>query len=146
MEDDHYNDAFIRGILTDHKRFAMVGASPKPERASHVVMKYLLDKGYFVFPVNPGMAGGKILDQTVYQRLSDIGEPVEVVDIFRKSEAALSITGEAIAVGAKVIWMQLGVYNDEAARLARSAGLKVVMNRCPKIEYARLFSLAPGKR
>jgi uncharacterized protein len=145
MEDDHYNDAFIRGILTDHKRFAIAGASPKPERASHVVMKYLLDKGYFVFPVNPAIAGGEILGQRVYQRLSDIGEPVEVVDIFRKSEAALSVVGEAIAAGAKVVWMQLGVRNDEAARLAKAAGLKVVMNRCPKIEYARLFPLAPGK-
>jgi uncharacterized protein len=139
MEHDRYNDAYIRGILRDYKSFAVAGASLKPERPSHGVMKFLLDKGYRVFPVNPGIAGVELLGQRVFGRLSDIGEAVEVVDIFRKSEDVLTITEEAIAVGARAVWMQLGVRNDEAAGLAEAAGLKVVMNRCPKIEYARLF-------
>jgi len=138
MNHDNYPDAYIRDILVRHRTIAMVGASPNPSRPSYFAMKYLLAKGFHVIPVNPGQAGKTILDQTVYGTLGDIPEPVEIVDIFRNSDAALQITREAIRIGAKVVWMQLGVRNDEAARLAEAAGLKVVMNRCPKIEYGRL--------
>ncbi|GAB4238738.1 MAG: CoA-binding protein [Methyloligellaceae bacterium] len=138
MNHDSYSDSYIRGILTRYRTFAMVGASANSVRPSYFAMKYLLDKGYTVIPVNPGHAGGEILGQRVYGALHDIPVPVEVVDIFRNSEAALGITRDAIAIGAKVVWMQLGVRNDEAARLAEEAGLEVVMNRCPKIEYGRL--------
>ena len=138
MNHDSYPDEYIRGVLNDHKTFALVGASANTVRPSFFVLKYLLDKGYTVYPVNPGMAGQEILGQTVYASLADIPEPVDVVDIFRNSEAALEITRGAIAIGAKAVWMQLSVRNDEAAKLAEDAGLKVVMNRCPKIEYARL--------
>ncbi len=138
MDHDSYPDAYIRDILVRHRVIAMVGASPKEQRPSYFVMKYLLAKDFEVIPVNPGHAGRTILDQPAFGTLSDIGRPVEIVDIFRSSEAALPITQEAIRVGAKVVWMQLGVRNDEAAALAEQAGLKVVMNRCPKIEYGRL--------
>jgi hypothetical protein len=137
---DH--DSYIAGILQQAKSFAMVGASANTRRPSYFVLKYLIAKGYRAFPINPGQAGGEILGQKVFARLSDLEEPVDVVDIFRNSEAALGIVGEAIALkdklGIKVIWMQLGVRNEEAADLAGKAGIKVVMNRCPKIEYARL--------
>jgi predicted CoA-binding protein len=138
MNHDSYNDAYIRGILQDCKTFAMVGASPNQVRPSYFAMKYLIAKGYCVLPVNPGHVGKEILGQTVYASLKDIPKPIDVVDIFRNSEAALQVTEDAIGIGAKVVWMQLGVRNDEAARLAEEAGLKVVMNRCPKIEYGRL--------
>jgi len=138
MNHDSYSDAYIRDILVRHRVIAMVGASPNPSRPSSFAMKYLLAKGYRVVPVNPGHAGKTILDQRVFGTLGDIGEKIGIVDIFRNSEAALAITSEAIAIGASVVWMQLGVRNDEAARLAEEAGLKVVMNRCPKIEYGRL--------
>jgi predicted CoA-binding protein len=140
MDHDRYPDSYIRGILDTYKVFAMVGASPNQVRPSYFVQKYLLAKGYRVIPINPGHAGKEILGQTVYASLKDIAEPVEVVDIFRNSKAALDITKDAIAIGAKVVWMQLGVRNDEAAHLAEEAGLTVVMNRCPKIEYGRLSS------
>jgi hypothetical protein len=138
MTHDSYDDSYIRGILRDSKVFAMVGASSNPIRPSYFAMKYLLGKGYKVIPVNPGQAGKELLGQPIHASLRDIPEPVDVVDIFRNAEAALEITQDAIAIGAKVVWMQLGVRNDEAARLAEAAGLKVVMNRCPKIEYGRL--------
>jgi predicted CoA-binding protein len=138
MNHDSYPDDYIRSLLTSYKTFAMVGASSNPVRPSYFVQKYLLAKGYRVIPVNPGQAGGEILGQKVYGTLQDIPEPVDVVDIFRNSEAALAITRDAIAIGAKVVWMQLTVRNDEAAALAEAAGLKVVMNRCPKIEFGRL--------
>lgn len=138
MDHDSYPDAYIRDILVRHRVIAMVGASPKEQRPSYFVLKYLLAKNFEVIPVNPGHAGKTILGQPAFGSLSDIGRPVEIVDIFRSSEAALPITQEAIRVGAKVVWMQLGVRNDEAAALAEQAGLKVVMNRCPKIEYGRL--------
>lgn len=101
-------------------------------------MKYLMAKGFHILPVNPAYAGSEIVGQKAYAALAEIGTPVDVVDIFRNSEAALQVTREAIDLGAKVVWMQLGVRNDEAAKLAEDAGLKVVMNRCPKIEYGRL--------
>jgi uncharacterized protein len=138
MNHDSYSDAYIRDILVGNRTIAMVGASPNTSRPSYFAMKYLQAKGFRVIPVNPGQAGNQILGEKVYAKLADIAEPVDVIDIFRNSEAALPITRDAIAIGAKVVWMQLGVRNDEAARLAEAAGLKVVMNRCPKIEYGRL--------
>jgi len=138
MTHDSYTDAYIRDILVRHRVIAMVGASPNASRPSYFAMKYLLAKGFQVIPVNPGHAGKTILDQKVFATLGDIDQPVEIVDIFRNSEVALPVTRDAIEIGAKVVWMQLGVRNDEAAALAEAAGLKVVMNRCPKIEYGRL--------
>jgi predicted CoA-binding protein len=138
MNHDVYSDAYIRDILVSNRTIAMVGASPNTSRPSYFAMKYLKAKGFRVIPVNPGQAGQEILGERVYASLADIKEPVDIVDIFRNSEAALGITKEAIRMGAKVVWMQLGVRNDEAAKLAEDAGLKVVMNRCPKIEYGRL--------
>ena len=138
MDHDSYSDAYIRDILTRNRTIAMVGASPTSSRPSYFAMKYLKEKGFRVIPVNPGQEGKTILGEKVYGSLAAIPGNVDIVDIFRGSEAALPITREAIAIGAKVVWMQLGVRNDEAARLAEHAGLQVVMNRCPKIEYGRL--------
>ena len=138
MNHDSYRNADIRDILVRHRVIAMVGASPNPSRPSYFVLKYLLARGFDVVPVNPGHAGKELLGQQIFGTLADIDRPVEIVDIFRNADAALAITEDAIAIGAKVVWMQLGVRNDEAARLAEAAGLKVVMNRCPKIEYGRL--------
>ncbi|HEY8277347.1 MAG TPA: CoA-binding protein [Methyloceanibacter sp.] len=138
MNHDTYSDTYIADILSRSRTIAMVGASPNASRPSYFAMKYLMAKGFGVIPVNPGQAGEEILGETVYSILTDIPGPVDIVDIFRNSEAALPITRDAIAIGAKVVWMQLGVRNDEAATLAEDAGLKVVMNRCPKIEYGRL--------
>jgi len=142
MNHDAYDDAYIRGILDTVKTIAMVGISPKDNRPSFFAFKYLMDRGYRMIPVNPGQAGGRILGQKVYAKLSDIPEPVDMVDIFRSSEHAVPIVKEALTLNPKpqVVWMQLTVRNDEAARLAEDAGLKVVMNRCPKIEYGRLSS------
>lgn len=138
MHHDSYPDTYIRDILLNHRTFAVVGASAKTTRPSYFVMKYLLSKGYEVIPVNPGLGGQSVVDRTVSASLGEIDRPVDVVDIFRNSEAALGITEDAIRIGAKVVWMQIGVRNDAAARLAEDAGLKVVMDRCPKIEYGRL--------
>lgn len=138
MNHDSYPDDYIRAILREVKTIAVVGASPKNVRPSYFVVKYLIEKGFTVIPVNPGRAGGEILGQTVYATVADIPIKVDMVDIFRGSEAAGPIVDEAIAIGARVVWMQLGVRNDEAAARAEAAGLKVVMNRCPKIEFGRL--------
>jgi predicted CoA-binding protein len=139
---DSYSDDYISGILSAAKTFAFVGASANTSRPSYFAMKYLIGKGYKVIPINPGLAGQEILGQTVYASLADVPGPVDVVDIFRNSEAALGAAREAIALkdklGLKVLWLQLGVRNDEAAAEAEAAGLEVVMNRCPKIEYGRL--------
>jgi uncharacterized protein len=142
MDHDTYPDAYIRGILNTVKTIAMVGLSPKDNRPSYFAFKYLLERGYHMIPVNPGQAGKDILGQKVYAKLADIPEPVDMVDIFRAAQYATGIVKEALALKPRpqVIWMQLGVRNDEAARLAEEAGLKVVMNRCPKIEYGRLSS------
>lgn len=142
MNHDQYPDSYIRGILNTAKTIAMVGFSPKENRPSYFVFKYLNERGYRVIPVNPGQAGKEVLGQKIYARLSDIPEPIDMVDIFRSSEHALAIVQEARTLKPKpqVIWMQLTVRNDEAAKLAEDAGLKVVMNRCPKIEYGRLSS------
>ncbi len=140
MHDDlQYADADLRRILRDARVVAMVGASPKWVRPSHFVFRYLQQKGYRVIPVNPQNAGEQILGEKVYPTLEDVPVKVDVVDVFRNSEAAGPITDEAIAIGAKVVWMQLTVRNDAAAARARAAGLEVVMNRCMKIEYGRLF-------
>ena len=142
MNHDTYNDTYIRGILNTVKTIAMVGVSPKTNRPSYFAFKYLLEHGYRMIPVNPGQAGKELLGQLVYARLSDIPEPVDMVDIFRSSEHAPGVVQEAIALSPKpqVIWMQLGIRNDEAAASAEANGIKVVMNRCPKIEYGQLSS------
>ena len=134
-----YSDPYLRTILRDVRVIVMVGASPKWNRPSHFAMRYLQLKGYRVIPVNPASAGGEILGEKVYASVRDVPVAVDMVQIFRNSEAAGPLTDEAIAAKAKVVWMQLGVRNDAAAERARAAGLKVVMNRCPKIEYGRLF-------
>jgi predicted CoA-binding protein len=142
MDHDSYPDTYIRGILNTVKTIAMVGVSPKDNRPSYFAFKYLLERGYRMIPVNPGQAGKELLGRKVYARLADIPEPVDMVDIFRGSQFAPGIVEEALALNPKpqVIWMQLTVRNDEAAKAAEAAGLKVVMNRCPKIEYGRLSS------
>src|ERR1700693_1508694 len=142
MNHDSYPDAYIRGILNTVKSIAMVGISPKESRPSYFAFKYLRERGYNMIPVNPGQAGTQILGRKVYARLTDIPEPVDMVDVFRASRFALPIVAEALKLDPRpqVIWMQLGVRNDEAAAKAEAAGIKVVMNRCPKIEYGRLSS------
>jgi uncharacterized protein len=142
MNHDTYADSYIRGILNTVKTIAMVGVSPKENRPSYFAFKYLLERGYRMIPVNPGQAGKELLGQKVYAGLSDIPEPIDMVDVFRASQYALPVVEEALTLTPKpqVIWMQLTVRNDEAAAKAEAAGLKVVMNRCPKIEYGRLSS------
>ena len=135
---DRYDDAYLRRILRETKTIAMVGASANWNRPSYFAMKYLLDRGYKVMPVNPAAAGQEILGQKVYGSLDELPQKADMVDIFRNSKAAGPITDDAIRHGAKVVWMQLGVRNDAAAKRAEEAGLKVVMNRCPKIEHSRL--------
>lgn len=142
--DEHYDDDFLRGIFKETKVVALVGASPKPERPSHGVMRFLQRQGYRVIPVNPGLEGQVLNGERVYKSLSDIPQSetgrIDMVDIFRNSAAAAAPALEAIAIGAKTVWMQLGVVNEAAAAQARGAGLKVVMNRCPAIEIPRLLS------
>ncbi len=142
MNHDSYDDAYISEILNEVRTVAMVGASANINRPSFFVIKYLLGKGYAVHPINPGLAGKEIQGREVYADLASVPAPVDMVDIFRNAEAALEITRDCIRqkdrLGLKVVWMQLSVRNDEAAAEAEAAGLKVVMNRCPKIEYGRL--------
>jgi predicted CoA-binding protein len=138
MDHERYSDDYIREILRQTKTIAMVGASSNWNRPSYFAMKYLQRKSFRVIPVNPREAGNEILGETVYGTLADIPEKIDMVDVFRNSEAAGAVADEAIAVGAKILWMQLGVRNDAAAARAEAAGLKVVMNRCPKIEFGRL--------
>ena len=133
-----YPDAQLRAILRRVKTIAMVGASSSWNRPSYFVMKYLQGKGYRVIPVNPGLAGEALLGEQVYAALRDIPEPVDMVDVFRAAREAPEIVEEAIAIGAKVVWMQLGIRNDAAAATAEAAGIEVIMNRCPKIEFGRL--------
>lgn len=132
----------IADLLQNARTIAMVGASDNPDRASFGVMKFLQDQGYRVIPVNPRITGEHVHGEYVWRELSQIGESIDIVDIFRRSEAVGPIVDQAIEVGAKAIWMQLGVEDAAAAARAEAAGLKVVMNRCPKIEFARL-GLAP---
>lgn len=138
VDHDDYTDDYIRDVLRMVDVIAMVGASPNWNRPSYFAMKYLQQKGYRVIPVNPKEAGKEILGEKAYASLADIPVKIDMVDCFRTPDVIVPIAQDAIAVGARVLWMQLGVRNDEAARLAESAGLKVVMNRCPKIEYGRL--------
>lgn len=142
MNHDSYSDDYIAGLLSRLRTFAFVGASANPVRPSAFAMKYLQAKGYRVIPVNPGLAGQIVFGERAYASLDDVPAPIDVVDIFRNSEAALDVTRDAIrlkdAKEIKAVWMQLGVRNDEAAREAEAVGLDVVMNRCPKIEYGRL--------
>src|SRR3954466_13314207 len=139
MNHDSYSDSYIRGILNTVKTIAMVGISPKDNRPSYFAFKYLLERGYRMIPVNPGQVGKEILGQKVYAKLADVPEPIDMVDIFRGAQFALGIVEEALALHPKpqVIWMQLSVRNDDAAKLAEDADINVVMNRCPKIEYGR---------
>ena len=133
-----YSDAKIRRILSTVRTIAMVGASSNWNRPSYFVMKYLQGKGYRVIPVNPGTAGKEQLGETIYASLRDIPDKIDMVDVFRASDQVAPIVDDAIAIGAKVVWMQLGIRNDAAAARAEAAGVEVIMNRCPKIEFGRL--------
>ena len=140
MNHDRYDDSYISGILNSVRSVAIVGASANDVRPSYFVAKYLIDKGFEVYPVNPGQAGREILGRMTYAKLADVPVPIDMVDIFRPSAAVPAIVDEVLALDPlpQVIWMQLTVRHDEAAAKAEAAGIKVVMNRCPKIEYARL--------
>ena len=140
---EQYSDDLLRHILSSVKTIAMVGASANPARPSNGVMRFLHSRGYRVIPVNPNLAGPTLNGERVYKKLADIGERIDMVDVFRNSEAARAVADEAIAVGAKVLWMQLGVINEAGAARARKAGMTVIMNRCPAIEIPRLFGNAP---
>lgn len=140
MIHDAYDNDYIAGILNAIRTVAVVGASANDVRPSFFVTKYLIDKGFVVYPINPGQAGKEIAGRLTYARLADVPEAIDMVDIFRASEAVPAIVDEALALNPrpKVIWMQLAVRHDAAAAKAEAAGIKVVMNRCPKIEYGRL--------
>ena len=138
MDHESYSDDYLRSILESVRTIAVVGASPRPERPSHRVMAYLQRRGYRSIPVNPNAVGGTINGERCYASLAEVPEPIDMVDVFRRTEAAGGVVDEAIAVGAKVVWMQLGVRDDDAAARAEARGLKVVMNRCPAIEIPRL--------
>ncbi|MEX3007623.1 CoA-binding protein [Hoeflea sp. TYP-13] len=137
--DEDYPAEYLADILKSVKTIAMVGASPDPTKFSYGVLRVLHETGYDMAPVNPRIAGGDIRGIRVYGSLADIDRPVDMVEVFRSSDALMEITREAIDIGAKVLWAQIGVRDDEAARLAEDAGMKVVMNRCPKIELFRPF-------
>ena len=143
MNHDSYEDKYILDVLKDAKSVAMVGASANWNRPSFFAMKYMQQKGFRVIPVNPGIAGKEILGETVVASLDEIQEPIDMVDIFRNSEAAGAIVDDVLPIASekqiKVVWMQLGIRNDSAAARAEAAGLTVIMDRCPKIEYGRLF-------
>ena len=136
---DNYSDSYIRDILRSVRNIAMVGVSINWKRPSNFVMKYLIQKGYHVIPVNKNAVGEQIYNEPVYPDLSAVKETVDMVDMFRPSKEAPQLVEDAIKIGAKVFWMQLELRNEKAAKIAEDAGMKVVMNRCPKIEYARLF-------
>jgi uncharacterized protein len=142
IDHERYDDGYVRGILNTVKTIAMVGVSANVSRPSYFAFKYLLERDYRVIPVNPGLAGQDLLGQRVYARLGDIPEPVDMVDVFRASQYVPAIVDEMLAMRPvpRVLWMQLGVRNDEAAARAEAQGIKVIMNRCPKIEYGRLSS------
>ncbi|CAN5523590.1 CoA-binding protein [soil metagenome] len=135
-------DEDIKALLEGAKTIAMIGASDRPDRPSYGVMKFLQEQGYRVIPVNPQITGEHVHGEFIFRELSQIGEPIDIVDIFRRPQAAGEAVDEAIAAGAKAVWMQLGVINEEAAARAEAAGLQVVMDRCPKIEIPRL-GIAP---
>lgn len=135
---NYRDEAMIRKVLTESKTIALVGASAKAERPAYKVMQFLLSKGYKVIPVNPGLEGQELLGQPVYGTLATIPDPIDMVDVFRNAEAVPGIVEEAISIGAKSIWMQLGVINEDAAQTAEAAGIQVVMDACPKIELPKL--------
>lgn len=140
MNHDTYDDNYIQTILQETKTIAVVGASPKPERDSNRVTHYLIEKGYQVFPVNPGHAGREIAGQHCYASLKDIPQPIHMIDVFRKTNAIPGVLEEVMALAPLPLtfWLQLGIRDDESAKKAEALGIKVVMNRCTKIEYARL--------
>ena len=144
MNHTSYSDDYIRGIFVRVKTIALVGASPRPDRPSNRVMAFLQRKGFRVIPVNPQAAGQTIHGEKVAASLSDIAEPIDMVDIFRRSSEVAPVVDEAIAKHAKIVWMQLGVRDDRAAAKAEAAGLDVVMNRCPAIEMPRLGISGPA--
>ena len=147
MSADGYTDAYLSGILMDVRTIAVVGASPRPHRPSHGVMRYLQRQGYRAIPVNPFAAGTTILGEVCYASLAELPRagvgPIDMVDIFRRSEAAGAVVDEAIALGVKAVWMQLGVVDPAAASRAEANGIRVVMNRCPAIEIPRLGLARP---
>tara|TARA_X000000368_G_C22951892_1_gene677019 strand:- start:338 stop:754 length:417 start_codon:yes stop_codon:yes gene_type:complete len=134
-----YSEKYIREILKEVKTIAVVGASSKSDRDSYKVMAALIEHGYQVFPINPNEEGNLILDQLCYSDLRSLKIKIDMVDVFRVKEAVMGVTKEAISIGAKVLWTQLGIINEEASKLAKGSGLKVVMNRCPKIELAKQY-------
>ncbi|MBN9432284.1 MAG: CoA-binding protein [Bosea sp.] len=138
---DRYDDTYLREILETTRTIAMVGASAKAERPSHGVLAYLISCGYETYPVHPGLAGGEILDRKVYSSLADLPAPVDMVDVFRNSDAIPALADEILALPhlPRVVWLQLGIRNDEAAAKLEAAGIKVVMNRCPAIDRPRLL-------
>ncbi|MDB5566119.1 MAG: CoA-binding protein [Tardiphaga sp.] len=142
MNHDHYNDTWIREILNTVKTVAMIGASPQNVRPSYFVFKYLAERGYDMIPINPGQVGKSLIGKSFVASLREIDRPIDMIDIFRNADHIMPIIDDALTLNPlpKVIWMQLGVRNDEAAKKAEAAGIKVVMNRCPKIEYGRLSS------
>ena len=142
MTHDGHSDAAIRDVLTSVMTIAVVGASANPARASHHVTEFLVEQGYRVYPINPGLAGKTIAGRTVFADLGSVPEPIDMVDVFRNSEAAGAVIDEAIAIGAKVVWLQLGVFDADGAARAAAAGVTAVMNRCPAIEIPRL-GIAP---
>ena len=134
---DEYSEAYIKEVLQEVKTIAVVGASANRERDSHKVMESLIQHGYQIFPINPNEQGNLILGQLCYADLGSVSEVIDMVDVFRAKDAVIGVTKEAIQIGAKVLWTQLGIINEEASDLATGAGLKVVMNRCPRIELAK---------
>ena len=136
---DDYSETYIREILQEVKTIAVVGASRNHARDSYKVMEVLIQRGYQIFPINPNEKGNLILGQPCYADLSSVSEKIDMVDVFRAEDAVMGVTKEAIAIGASVLWTQLDIVNKEAAELAEQAGLKVVMDRCPKIELAKLY-------
>ena len=132
-----YSQAYIKEILDEVKTIAVVGASANPERDSYKVMETLIEHGYQIFPINPFEKGNLILGQLCYPELDDVSGKVDMVDIFRATDAVVGVTKEAIRIGAKVVWTQLDIINEEASKLAKKAGLKVIMNRCPKMELEK---------
>ena len=136
---DDYSEGYIKEVLEGVKTIAVVGASANPERDSHKVMESLIQHGYQIFPINPNEQGNLILGQICYSDLSSVPEKIDMVDVFRAEDAVIGVTKEAIKIGAKVLWTQLGIINEEAFELAKNAGLKVIMNRCPKIELEKQY-------
>tara|TARA_B100001029_G_C15050617_1_gene450436 strand:- start:1320 stop:1736 length:417 start_codon:yes stop_codon:yes gene_type:complete len=136
---DHYSETYIQEILNEVKTIAVVGASSNHQRDSYKVMESLIEHGYQIFPINPNEQGNFILNQLCYSDLSSVPKKIDMVDVFRAKDAVIGVTKEAIQIGAKVLWTQLGIINEEASELGKDAGLKVIMNRCPKIELEKLY-------